>query len=190
MQNVEIGLVDQVRMVAQKQNRIAGVIGSWLAKLAPLGSFGIAHFAPLNLTTGRGLFFSLLLLACLAFSAPKVYRWARSTFGSLVEALGFVVLTEGLSLAPHDVHWVLTLVSVDALLVLLGVNAVMGAVRVSLSQRELRAAARAAQAAEKPISVPAASTPKKTTAKKAPAATKKAPAKKRPAATPKPFSNV
>jgi hypothetical protein len=191
MQIESIALADQVRMAAQKQNRVAALIGSWLSKLAPCGAFGIAHFAPLDFTTARGLFFWAMLAACLAFSAPKVFKWARSTFGSLVEAIGFVGLTEGLSLAPHDVHWVLTLVSVDALLVLLVVNTVTGAVRVSLSQRELRAAARAAQVAEskpEPVAVPASSTPKKSTVKKKPAA-KKPP--KKPAKTDTaPFANA
>lgn len=191
MQIENIALADQVRMAAQKQNRIAAVIGSWLAKLAPVGSFAIAHFAPLNFTSARGLFFWALLASCLAFSAPKVFKWARSTFGSVVEAVGFVGLTEGLSLAPHDVHWFLTAVSVDALLVLLVVNSITGAVRVSLSQRELRAAAKAQQVAEAKTE-PAAVTARKTAQPKKPA--KKPAPKKKPAAKkvdqPAPFANV
>jgi hypothetical protein len=191
MQIENIALADQVRMAAQKQNRIAAVIGSWLAKLAPVGSFAIAHFAPLNFTSTRGLFFWALLASCLAFSAPKVFKWARSTFGSVVEAIGFVGLTEGLSLAPHDVHWFLTAVSVDALLVLLVVNSITGAVRVSLSQRELRAAAKAQQVSEtktEPVILPVrkVSSSKKTA--------KKIKTTKRPAANkveqPAPFANV
>lgn len=197
MQIETIALADQVRLAVQKQNRIAAIIGSWLAKLAPIGSFAIAHFAPLNFTTTRGLFFWAMLASCLAFSAPKVFAWARSTFckpGAFpVEAIGFVGLTEGLSLAPHDVHWILTAVSVDALLVLLVVNTVTGAVRVSLSQRELRAAARvqAEQHTTELVAVPASSSAKKTSPKKS-AAKKKRAAKSAPAVgeAPAPFANV
>jgi hypothetical protein len=134
--------VEQVKQVLQKQNRVAGAIGSWLAVLAPLGSFALAHFAPLGWSTTWERFFSGLLLCSLAFSVPKVFRWARTTFGSWLEGAGFVGLAEGLSLAPHGVHWLLTSVSYYALAVLLGVTAITGACRVALDVKAARAAAR------------------------------------------------
>lgn len=140
-----LGITDQVRLAFQKQHRVSAFVGSWFAKVAPLGSFALAHFAPLGFDSPRSLFFVGLLTCCLAFSAPKVLRWAHTTFGNWVEAVGFVGLLEGLSLAPHDVHWLLTLASFDALLVLVGVNAITGAVKVAVSQREIRRAEREAE---------------------------------------------
>lgn len=145
-----LGLADHVRIASLKQNRVSAVIGGWLAKIAPVGSFALAHFAPLGWTSAREIFCSALLASCLAFSAPKVFRWARETFGSTVEAIGFVGLAEGLSLAPHDVHWTLTLVSFDALAVLLLINAVTGAVKVAVSQKEIRRAEREAEQEARP----------------------------------------
>jgi hypothetical protein len=139
---MSLGMTDQVRVALLKQNRIAALIGGWLSKLAPIGAFAIAHFAPLDYTTPRGVYLWCLLAGCLAFSAPKAFKWGRTTFDSWLEGAGFVVLAEGLSLAPHDVHWFLTFVSFDALLILLVINTTTGAVRVALDQKETRAAAR------------------------------------------------
>lgn len=152
---MNLALPDQVRLAVQKQNRTAAIIGAWLSKLAPLGSFAVAHFAPLNVETSTGIFFCVLLAGCLAFSAPKLGRWARTTYGSWVEALGFVVLAERLSLAPHGIHWLLTFVSFDALLVLLAVNAITGAVKVALDQKATRAAREQARADAPPTRVAA-----------------------------------
>jgi hypothetical protein len=142
---VEIALTDQVRTVLQKQNRIAAGLGSWLTVAAPIGSFSIAHFAPLSFETPTGIYFWIALVACLVFSSIKVFKWAKKTYGTTAEGAAFVGIVELLSLAPHGIHWTITVVSAYCLLILVVINAVTGAVRVALDQKHTRAAARAVE---------------------------------------------
>ena len=143
-----LGITDQVRLAFQQQHRIPAIVGAVLGSLPPLAAFAFSHFG-LDLSTWQGRTAVVFVLACLAFSAPKVYRWSAQAFSSRIEALGFAVLLEGaMTLADHRTP-VLAVVSYACLATLVGINAVVTAVAVALSQKAVRAAQRE-QAASNP----------------------------------------
>lgn len=137
----DLGITDQVRLTFQKQNRVPAVVGVVLGSIPPVSAFSFAHFG-LDVATWRAWVAACFVLACLAFSAPKVFRWSVAAFRSRVEALGFVVLLEGaMTLADHRTP-MLAVISYVCLAVLVFINAVVTACAVALDQREARTTAR------------------------------------------------
>lgn len=138
---MNLGITDQVRLAFQRQHRVAATVGAVLGSIPPLAAFAFSHFG-LELATWRGRAAVVFVLACLAFSAPKVYRWGRVAFRSPLEAGGFTVLLEGaMTLADHRTP-VLAVVSYVCLGTLVLVNAVVTACSVALDQKAARVAAR------------------------------------------------
>lgn len=143
---MNLSIADQVRTAFQIQNRTAATWGAVLGALPPLSAFAFSHFGLGALDTWRGWLAAVFVLACLLFSAPKVYKWSAAAFSASqwprVEAVGFVVLLEGaMTLADHSVP-VLAAVSYVCLVVLVCINAVVTAVALALDQKATRAAAR------------------------------------------------
>jgi len=136
-----LGITDQVRLSFQRQNRIPAIVGAVLGAIPPVSAFCFSHFG-LDLGSWRGRVAVVFVLACLAFSAPKVYRWSLVAFRSRVEALGFAVLLEGaMTLADHRTA-VLAAVSYACLVTLVVINSIVTACSVALDQKAVRAAAR------------------------------------------------
>lgn len=138
---MQLGITDQVRLAFQRQNRIPALVGTVLGSIPPVSAFCFSHFG-LDLDSWRGRLAVVFVLACLSFSAPKVYRWSLAAFRSRLEAGGFAVLLEGaMTLADHRTL-VLAVVSYVCLATLVGINAIVTACSIALDQKAVRAATR------------------------------------------------
>jgi hypothetical protein len=121
------GVLAQVK--AASANPWSAILGALVGGIVPFAAYTLAHRAQSSgaLTWVRWS----LVLACLAFSAPTVYEWARQAFGTrrsdVLKSVGFVVLLEGVLLgAGHmGVGWL----GVASLCYLVGINAVAVACR-------------------------------------------------------------
>lgn len=137
-----LGITDQVRLAFQKQHRVAAIVGAVLGSLPPLAAFAFAHWGLDDFQDWANWIAAAFVLACLAFSAPKVYRWSVIAFRSRLESAGFAVLLEGaMTLADHRTT-VLAVVSYACLATLVFINAIVTACSVALDQKAARAAAR------------------------------------------------
>jgi hypothetical protein len=126
----DLGVVGQVREALKPRARLAALLGALLGGLAPLVSYVVAHYeidptVPLYKQVG-----SLLVLGCLLFSASKVYTWGRLAFQSSLEALGFVVLTEGTLVLSHT-HWL----GVTAAVFLVAINGISTGCTLAIHRR-------------------------------------------------------
>jgi hypothetical protein len=130
------GITDQIRRAAQRQNRIAAIVGCVLGAFVPLATYRLAH-AEATIETVRGQVALALVLAGLAYSATTVYGWARIAFRVLPKAIGFVVLLEG-TMTLASTWWL----ALAALAILTTINALATACNLADDQRETRAAAK------------------------------------------------
>lgn len=127
------GLPDQIREALAPRSRLAMAVAAVFGGGVPYAAHRIAHAeAGLNGVWGadwsssRSWVYAAILLGCLLYSAPKVYRWAMAALGKWYEALGFVVLTEGIMTLYREQG-----LAVGALVVLVAVNALATGVRVA-----------------------------------------------------------
>lgn len=121
-----LGVVAQVRVAFRRQNRLAAAIGAILGGTVPVASYQLAHS---EVSRDAALWLQVpawLVLGGLLYSAATVLRWGRLAFGSWIKSIGFAVLLEGVLLASRT-PWL----SVLALAILVGVNAVSTACRLA-----------------------------------------------------------
>jgi len=100
--------------------------GAILGGGAPIAANQIVHVevnraAPLSTPIAVAL-----VVACLLFSGPTVYAWARDAFGSPVKAFGYTLLAEGV-LTFARTPWL----TLGALAVLVTINATATAMRLA-----------------------------------------------------------
>lgn len=148
MTNTDAGIVDQVKESFHPKNRIAAIVGLLLGAIPPALAFCFSHYG-VNFETWRGWGAIALVIACLAYSFPKVYKWGKSAFRTSflprIEAAGFAFLIDGgMTLADHQVP-ILRVVSFVCLAVLIGISAIVTACSIALDQREARAAQKEAR---------------------------------------------
>lgn len=88
-------VIDQIRQSLRPDGRLAAFIGLWLGSSIPAMTFGLVHFVLPYYAAWRMT--NWVIAVCgLVYSAPKVYRWGVSAWGSKIEALGMVVMLEGI----------------------------------------------------------------------------------------------
>lgn len=127
------GVLSQVRAAAGSP--VSATFGALVGGIVPGSAYALAH-STVSLTLVWELVRWLLVSACLAFSAPTVYEWARQAFGSRrtdwLKAAGFVVLLEGVLICASrlGVHWLGT----AALVYLVTINAIAVACRFAGEQ--------------------------------------------------------
>lgn len=125
------GIPDQIREALAARSRLAMAVASVFGGGVPYAAHRIAHVGLGGLWGAdwgapRSWVYAALLIGCLLYSAPKVYRWALLALGHRHEALGFVVLTEGIMTLYHESG-----LAVGALVVLVAINALATGVRVA-----------------------------------------------------------
>lgn len=140
---MQLGITDQIRRAAQKQNRIAALVGLAIGAFVPLAVYWLAHHEA-NVGTWRGWAALGFVVSGLAFSATTVFGWAQIAFRMLPKALGFVILLEG-TMTIATTQWL----ALVALLILTAINAVATACNFADDQRESRAAAKVTKPAKR-----------------------------------------
>lgn len=88
-------VVEQIRQAFRPDGRLAAFIGLWLGSSIPAMTFGLVHFV-LPHYPERWILNWGIAVCGLAYSAPKVYRWGVSAWGSKIEAAGMVLMLEGI----------------------------------------------------------------------------------------------
>jgi uncharacterized protein YqgC (DUF456 family) len=142
-----LGITDQVRRAAQKQNRLAAIIGGALGAFVPIATCTLAH-REAAFETVAGKIAIVLVLGGLAYSATTVAGWARIAFASWVKAIGFVVLLEGTMTLARSLP-----LTVAALVILTVINALATACNLATDQKEARKAAKAPAKTGKVIAI-------------------------------------
>lgn len=125
-QFAQLTVVQQIRQAFLRNGRLAAFIGLWLGSSIPAMTFGLVHFILPYYPEWRIVDW-VIAVGGLVYSAPKVYRWGASAWGSKVEAAGMVLLLEGImTFVPG-----LVLPSI-ALVEIVFVNAVYSACRLQI----------------------------------------------------------
>jgi hypothetical protein len=141
----KLGVLDQLSVATQPQNRLALAAGGILGGLIPIASYIIAHYEA-SATPVKWI----LVFAGMLYSGTSVYSWGSAAFHSQVKSLGFVVLIEGVSLFSNTFA-----LSIAAVSVLVLINAASTGCNLLVDRRlARRAGARPSRARVK--------TPKKT----------------------------
>lgn len=96
------GIVDQVRIALEPSYRMATFIGALLGAVVPVSTFAVLHGELGDLAAYDPRL--LIVIGGLLYSALTVYRWGRMAFGSVVKAIGFTVLLEGV-MTLSDQPW-------------------------------------------------------------------------------------
>lgn len=124
----QLGVIAQIKRAFKRGNRLAASVGLLLGGFIPLAVYVTAHQETSGLTgTWQEVARTWILVVCgLAYSGKSVFEWARLAFASVVKALGFVVLVEGISVTS-SVHWL----GIAALVYLIGINSVSTACKLS-----------------------------------------------------------
>lgn len=125
-----LGVVAQVRMAARREHRLAASLGAIGGGFFPVASYVLVHDEVGEGATWRRVVAGLLVLGGLLFSAPKVLSWMRMALGSTVEAIGAVVLLEGILVAART-QWL----GYAALGLLVTINATATACRLAIGDR-------------------------------------------------------
>jgi hypothetical protein len=92
---VKMTVVEQIRQAIRTDGRLAAFIGLWLGSSIPAMTFGLVHFVLPHYPELRILNWSIAV-GGLLYSAPKVYHWGVSAWGSKIEAAGMVLILEGI----------------------------------------------------------------------------------------------
>lgn len=154
MTHFELGPVDQFQKTFAKGNRTAAGMGTWLGALVPAFSFWVAHYEhPVAEAIHNGLPYTMgdfvcpqtaLVVAALAFSAQKVYGWAKTFLDNKFMALCYVTLIEAgmLVVKAPALAWA-------ALLTLIAINGVTMAANIALNREKRQEAIKAEKKAEK-----------------------------------------
>jgi len=122
-------VVQQVKAAAHPRARLATAVGSVLGGFVPLASWQMAHH---ELSAAQPLYTQLIayiVLGGLIYSSTNVYSWGRAAFRGRVKAAGFVLLLEGV-LVASSTGWL----SIAALAILMGVNAITTGATLSVEQ--------------------------------------------------------
>lgn len=91
----QLTVVEQVRQAFQPAGRLAAVIGLFLGSSTPAMTFGLVHFVLPRYPDDRIVLW-VIAIGGLSSSAPKVFRWGLSAWGTTFEAAGMVILLEGI----------------------------------------------------------------------------------------------
>lgn len=94
-QFAQLTVVQQIRQAFLRNGRLAAFIGLWLGSSIPAMTFGLVHFVLPHYPEWRIVNW-IIAVGGLVYSAPKVYRWGASAWGSKIEAVGMVLLLEGI----------------------------------------------------------------------------------------------
>ena len=122
----QLTVVEQVRQAFQPGGRLAAVIGLLLGSSIPAMTFCLVHFVLPHYPDDRIVLW-VIAVGGLAYSAPKVFRWGVSAWGSTFEAAGMVLLLEGIMTFVPGV-WL----PMIALLVVVFINGVYSACRLQI----------------------------------------------------------
>ena len=128
------GITDQIRRAAQKQNRLAAIVGAVLGGFVPLATYRLAHYEA-SRDSALGRVALALVIAGLVYSATTVYGWALIAFTKRPKAAAFVVLLEG-TMTLAQTPWLAAV----ALGILTVINALATACNLADDQREHRRA--------------------------------------------------
>jgi hypothetical protein len=132
-----MNVIDQIRVSAQRGNRLALIVGLVLGAFVPTIAFSVTHE---GIDTSHPLWLQVntyIVLACLAYSATTVWSWMRSVTKSRVKATGFCVMIE-LTMVCSGLY----ALSVACLVLLIGINAVATGAILALDQKEAKEAAK------------------------------------------------
>lgn len=119
-------VVQQVKHAFKPGGQIAAWIGLLMGGCAPIFTFVVVHFV-IPLHPERTYLLWAIAAGGLLFSAPKVYKWGLSAWGSKVEALGAVMFLEGVMTLVPSVY-----LPMAALVILVFVNAIYSACRLQI----------------------------------------------------------
>jgi len=126
-----IGVIAGIREAAKPRNRLALGVGSALGGFVPIATYHLAH-AEANWNNAAYSLPCYLVAGGLLYSATTVYTWMAEATGSGKKALGWTVLTEGVMIASRA-PWL----SIMALALLIGMNAVATGVRLAAGNKSL-----------------------------------------------------
>lgn len=124
----QLTVVEQVRQAFQPDGRLAALIGLLLGSSIPAMTFGLVHFVLPHHADNRIVLW-VIAAGGLAYSAPKVFRWGVSAWGSTFEAAGMVLILEGIMTFVPGL-WLPSI----ALLVVVFINGVYSACRLQIRQ--------------------------------------------------------
>lgn len=119
-------VVQQVRHAFKPGGRLAAFIGLLMGGCAPIFTFGVVHLV-LPFHPERAYILCAIAAGGLLFSAPKVYKWGLSAWGSKVEALGAVMFLEGVMTFVPSFY-----LPMAALAILIFVNGTYSACRLQI----------------------------------------------------------
>jgi hypothetical protein len=122
-------VVQQIRHAFKPGGRTAAWVGLLLGGSAPGFTFGVVHFV-LPMHPECSIILWAIAAGGLLFSAPKVYKWGLSAWGSKVEAFGAVVFLEGVMTFVPSLYLPLA-----ALAILVFVNAVYSACKLHIRKQ-------------------------------------------------------
>jgi hypothetical protein len=121
----DLSIVEQVRSATREGHRLALACGMLLGGFVPLATYILAHGEVAADPRKWALVGGGLL-----FSATSVFEFGREAFRSLLKALGFVVLVEGVMI------WSATEpLSLAALALLVAINAIATGTNLALQDR-------------------------------------------------------
>lgn len=86
-------ILNQVQSFSR--NTTAAVAGSFLGALIPAITFHVAHEQIRTATMWEQWYLLVIVVAGLAFSAPKVATWAATAFQSRWAGIAFTIILEG-----------------------------------------------------------------------------------------------
>lgn len=113
----KLTVIQQVKRAFGSGARLAGFVGLVIGGFVPAATYALVHHE----VSHYPLLWALVA-GGLLYSATSVFVWARAAFGSIVKALGFVILLEGILTFSH----ILSL-GLSALAILVFINAVSAA---------------------------------------------------------------
>jgi hypothetical protein len=122
-------VVQQVKHAFKPGGRVAAWIGLLIGGCAPIFTFGVVHFV-LPHHPERFIILWTIAIGGLLFSAPKVFKWGLSAWGSKIEALGAVVFLEGVMTFVPSLY-----LPTAALAILVFINAVYSACRLQIRKQ-------------------------------------------------------
>lgn len=123
----DLSLVEQIRRSSHKRNRLALLCGAILGAFVPLATFTLAHHEVQEHPEKW-----VLVAGGLLFSATTVLTFGRVAFGQATKALGFTILLEGVMVWSSTAG-----LSLAALLLLTGINAVATGTNLALDHRRI-----------------------------------------------------
>jgi VIT1/CCC1 family predicted Fe2+/Mn2+ transporter len=129
----ELGIVDRVKQSMKPNNRVAMTLGAIIGGFIPLATYCTAHLEVVPTAPLWEQVPTLMVLGGLIYSALTVFSWAKVAFKHPAKALGFVILLEGTMTFSH-----LLALSLGALAILIGINAVAAGTQLVLDQKTSR----------------------------------------------------